>query len=93
MSDIPRARELIEDGLKHLDPKHPAFPYINHATKLLKRQSPASRAPIASEPMTPHLARRIRQHKQRHPMLTQHEIAIAFNVNPGRVSEALNFKI
>jgi len=40
--------------------------------------------------MTPQLAERIREYAREHKHMTQAEVAAHFNVNPGRVSEALS---
>lgn len=53
------------------------------------RRSPVKRAPVTSTPMTPALARTIRSHSARHPKQSHQDIAALFNVNPGRVSQAL----
>jgi len=47
------------------------------------------RRPNASTPMTPQLRRAIRIYFARNPEATQQEIANLFNVNSGRVNEAL----
>ena len=58
-----------------------------------KKQRKNARRPNASEPMTPELATEIRTFFawQRH--FTQQEIAHIFNVNIGRVNEALDWLI
>lgn len=56
----------------------------------LKREPALKRAPASSVTMTPALAKRIRTMKARSPRMTQAAIAAKFNINPGRVSEALN---
>lgn len=53
------------------------------------RRSPTKRAPITSTPMTAGLARLIRSHSAQHPKQSHQDIAALFNVNPGRVSQAL----
>jgi hypothetical protein len=47
------------------------------------------RRPNTSAPMTPELAQQIRDYFAAHPDTPQHEIAHIFNVNSGRVNEAL----
>ena len=54
------------------------------------RSSPVTRAAKTSVKLTPALAKQIRAYHARHPKLHQREVAHKFNVNPGRVSEALN---
>lgn len=53
------------------------------------RNSPVTRAAPSSATLTPVLAERIRRFHKNNPRLHQREIAHRFNVNPGRVSEAL----
>lgn len=62
---------------------------LNYLADELRRR-PADRAPKASRPMTAQLAAQIRAFKSRNPTMTQAAIGRQFNVNPGRVSEALN---
>lgn len=54
------------------------------------RNSPVRRARPSSVPLTPELAGKIRDFAKRHPKMHQRDIAQRFNVNPGRVSEAMN---
>ncbi len=55
----------------------------------LSRQSPRRKAPQASEPCTDEKREKIRQFAFDRPTMTQVEIGRQFNVNQGRVSEAL----
>lgn len=57
-----------------------------------RRRPPSRRAPPQSEPMTPERAARIRRYAAMFPHRTEHQIAVRFKVNQGRVSEALNGK-
>lgn len=54
------------------------------------RNSPIRRAAVNSVRITPELAEQIRQYANQNPKLHQRDVAWKFNVNPGRVSEALN---
>jgi phenylacetate-coenzyme A ligase PaaK-like adenylate-forming protein len=54
------------------------------------RNSPVKRAANRSAPLTPELAEEIRNYVAKRPSLHQRDVAQRFNVNPGRVSEALN---
>jgi hypothetical protein len=56
------------------------------------RRSPRLRAPTTSAPMTNALRAQIRALKAAEPDLSQAEIGRRFNLNPGRVSEALRGK-
>ena len=53
------------------------------------RRRPSHKAPISSEPMTDELRDAIRAFARRHQHMTQVDIGRHFNVNQGRVSEAL----
>ena len=54
------------------------------------RNSPVKRAANRSAPLTPELAEAIRAYVAKFPKLHQRDVAQRFNVNPGRVSEAMN---
>lgn len=58
----------------------------------LSRRPSSGRAPRRSRPMTPALAAQIRQFKKLHPDMGHDAIGRQFNVNQGRVSEALKGK-
>ncbi len=62
---------------------------LNKLAGELVRRKGTPRAPAKSEPMTPELRRRVRAYKRRHPDASHTEIGRKYNVNPGRVSEAL----
>lgn len=68
----------------------------SHAAELkgladeLRRRPPATpRAPSTSTPMTPELADEIREYAEDNPGMSHQAIAEQFNVNHGRVSEAI----
>lgn len=54
------------------------------------RNSPVRRARARSAHLTPELAEEIRVFARRNTKMHQRDIAQKFNVNPGRVSEAMN---
>ena len=56
------------------------------------RSSPVNRAANKSRVLTPELAQQIRNYVAKRPILHQRDVAQYFNVNPGRVSEALNYQ-
>jgi hypothetical protein len=56
----------------------------------LHRSTAVKRAPVKSQKLTPALAAKIRQFAKQNPDLHQRDIASHFDINPGRVSEALN---
>lgn len=55
----------------------------------LSRRPARRRAPSTSNPMTRQLRLEIRRYAEANPTASQSDIARAFNVNPGRVSETL----
>lgn len=54
------------------------------------RNSPVRRARPQSAHLSADLAEEIRQFASKNPKMHQRDIAQKFNVNPGRVSEAMN---
>lgn len=52
----------------------------------------AARRPVGSDRCDSIMAEGIRQYAERNPAMTQAQIGAAFNVNQGRVSEALAYK-
>lgn len=54
-----------------------------------KKTSKNGRRPAVAQPMTPKIAEAIRSYFVAYPRATQQEIANMFNVNIGRVNEAL----
>jgi hypothetical protein len=57
----------------------------------IKRRS-GTRAPAASTKVTPELYEEIREYAEANPTMSHQDIAVIFNVNHGRVSEAINGK-
>lgn len=91
MSDIPAARahlEAMRDEMQnaHLDCY---VEHINYVLSLMVREKYKQRTSRQSATITPELADEIRGYAVRHPNLSAQRIANHFNVNPGRVSEAL----
>ncbi len=91
MSNIPEARlrlEAIRDEMlaAHLDYYAED---IDHILSLMVREKYKERTTRQSATMTPELADEIRRYAIGHPNLSTQRIANHFNVNPGRVSEAL----
>lgn len=58
----------------------------------LRRRFSGPRAPASSTPMTPELAEEIRDFVDANPTMSHQAIAEVFNVNHGRVSEAIKGK-
>jgi DNA-binding MarR family transcriptional regulator len=55
-----------------------------------RRNAAVTKAKASSTPLTSQLAQEIREFQKENPELHQRAIAEHFNVNPGRVSEALH---
>jgi len=90
MSDIPRARRILQWALaedRDLDDTRKA---ITRALGLMTREKPEFRVEHDVEPMTNH--KRLRARNLRRKGLSLRAIALALNTNIGRVSEAINGK-
>jgi hypothetical protein len=92
MSDIPRAREIIELAARMMDPDDPARAMLQVALPMLTRESPVRRASIQKRRLTARLTKQICDYARQNPAAHLSDIAVHFNVNPGRVSEVLNGK-
>jgi len=91
MSNIPKARELLFDAVATMP--SPWREQVKGAMELMYRAPPAKPpAPAEKRPMDAFLAERIRAYVARHPTEHLQDVATAFNVNIGRVSEALHWK-
>ena len=89
---IPEIAESIR--AMAFDPRLPAdlsAKLRTYASEMGRRPA-RERRPSQSATMTPELAAEIRRYHQTNQHLTQTAIARHFNVNPGRVSEAINGK-
>jgi hypothetical protein len=62
---------------------------IRRLSANLSRRKPIRKAPISSSPMTPELTEEIRDYWRANPAMSQTDIGAKFNVNAGRVSEAV----
>lgn len=89
MSDIPRAREIIEEAIRSLPVGDPTRAQIMAALPLLVRQRPMKRAAQTSRELTLQVAVEIWRYYRDHPHASTQQIATALRVNPGRVSEVL----
>jgi hypothetical protein len=91
MSDIPLARLLLSDLADDLRLQNPSAAQIIDmvVSDLMYRTHVKPRAPISSARMTSTLARSIRIMAAHRPDMSAQEIADIFNVNSGRVSEAI----
>lgn len=78
----PAAVELAKEKVETLE----LLGFTVYKKKVFKN----GRRPATSEPMTEALADNIRAVYRGNPSLSMHQIAAMFNVNHGRVSEAIN---
>jgi len=85
---IPEARDQIREIAQKFD-----IPELNDIADQMYRRGGIRRARVKSILMTPDVAERIRLFAADHPEMHLQEIANHFEVNIGRVSEALNRKI
>lgn len=69
------------------------LPELRGLVDEMYRRSPNRRAPVQSDKITPSLAAQIRTYYSANPLMSFQTIADHFNVNPGRVSEAVNREI
>lgn len=96
MSDIPKAREVLEgllSGWEGLPPKK-VKEGLQEALSMMTRDYVKPRAPTTSAQMTPLLASNIRAtysaiKRTKGVEPSNQELADMFGVNPGRISEAL----
>lgn len=89
---IPEIAESIRSVA--FDPRVPGDvrqKLLTYANEMGRRQNGERRRP-QSATMTPELAQAVREYHAKNQHLTQTAIARHFNVNPGRVSEALHGK-
>jgi len=93
-SDIPRAREMLEEVRRELVQMQMTLDilkiYLEEIPPLLVRESPAFRAPATHQPMTHAQVLRARRLRDREWSLQ--DIADDLGVQIGRVSEAVNGK-
>ena len=87
MSNIPLARKRIKTLQNLLTV---IVMDLEEIEKMLNRKKPVRKAAPRSKRMTPEFAAQIRKFAQRNSKASLQEIATRFNVNSGRVSEALN---
>lgn len=94
MSTITVARELIDAMIHDLDcgieysPEELTSRLVEIKAKMF-RKKPVRKASAQSQIMTPELAVSIRAFAHRNKDITLQAIATRFNVNAGRVSEAM----
>lgn len=91
MSDIPKARSHLEAMRDEMEAAHLNYyvEHIDYILSLMVREKHKQRTSRQSATMTPELADEIRRYAIGHPNISTQRIANHFNVNLGRVSEAL----
>jgi len=82
----------IRMRMRELADEH-GIPELHDLANETYRNSPVKKASNKSAHLTPQLAADIRQYAAQNPTLHQRDIAQRFNVNPGRVSEALTGQV
>ncbi|MBR0941012.1 hypothetical protein [Bradyrhizobium liaoningense] len=90
MSDIPQARNRLDDVIRYADLDEPTQHELKAIRGLLGRERASFRAPISSVKLTPSVKDKILELKRRSPSMTEQDIASAVNVDIGRVSETLS---
>ena len=91
MANIPKAREILAQALEYnMDSKVRVL--IEEAMQEMYRDFIGRKAPTTSAKITPYLVRRIKAFAEDNPSASYKAIANHFNVNQGRVSEALSGK-
>jgi hypothetical protein len=91
---VPEVANRIRKIAEQIELDYPAASaeLLELADELRRRPAAGPRAPATSTPMTPELALEIREFAEDNPGMSHQEIAVQFNVNHGRVSEAINGK-
>ena len=88
MANIPRAREILTEALEYnMDDE--VRQRIEEAMQEMYRDFIGRKARPTSRKMTEQLVQQIKSYAKRHPKVGYKEIANAFSVNQGRVSEVL----
>ena len=86
MTDIPEARRLLKLALTDL---RGAVRAVKKAHSLMTRPPPVRRAKSNSKHVTPEMAAQIRECAANYPNESFRQLAKRFNVDAGRVSEAM----
>jgi hypothetical protein len=82
---IPEIRKRLHEIAEELD-----YEELHELAEETRRKPAVTHAKPSSTPLTAALAQEIRDFQRDNPEVHQRAIAEHFNVNPGRVSEALN---
>ncbi|MGA2313867.1 MAG: hypothetical protein ABSF87_16105 [Xanthobacteraceae bacterium] len=87
---IPEVAKRMREIAKLIQSDHPGESgELLELADELKRRFSGPRAPATSTPMTPELAEEIREYAEANPSMSHQAIGEVFNVNLGRVSEAI----
>ncbi|WP_341859065.1 hypothetical protein WKH79_12490 [Qipengyuania sp. GPGPB31] len=86
--NIPQVRKRLFEIAEETNNEELAYLANELHQKQMKKK-----APIKSDEFTPELAEEIRDFAAAHPKMHNQEIANAFNVNIGRVTDAMQGKI
>lgn len=83
---IPKIRaRLHELAIIH------SLPELAVLAEETKRNTPIRRAKATRSRLTPVVAKRVRAYAKAHPSMAMRDIGLVFNLDQGRVSEALNY--
>ena len=91
MSANKRTIPQIRNRLREIADQN-GIPEIHDLVDEMYRRAPARRAPVTSQRFTPALAAEIRREAREHPEMSEQELGNRFEVNPGRISDALHHK-
>lgn len=88
---VREAMATLAKDLRHgyVSP-HYAANMIEKLAEATKRKSPIKVAPRRIRPLTEDQRAHVRRYAAQWPDMSQLELAVRFNTNPGRISEALN---
>jgi len=89
LPDVAKRMREIAERIQDNNPDE-AGELIELAAEIKRRSG--TRAPANSTTMTPELYEEIKEYAEANPGMSQQEIAVVFNVNHGRVSEAISGK-
>jgi hypothetical protein len=90
---IPQVANRMREIAQQIQSSHPSeSSELLELADELKRRFSGPRAAATSTPMTPELAEEIREYAEANPGMPHQAIGEVFNVNHGRISEAIKGK-
>jgi predicted XRE-type DNA-binding protein len=89
LPDVAKRMREIAELIQKDHPKE-SGELFELAAEIRRRSGP--RAPANSTPITPELYEEIKEYAEANPGMSHQDIAVIFNVNHGRVSEAVKGK-